>query len=189
VEPEELAGAIVRLVQWAERHAPRPGSPLRRRLREHFAVDPAELPVVSRSLEAWDRPNVQVALDLWLAGKVCEVVGVSVMDTRESSPGRMKRRLQYAIQRKRRRSQHPPPGSLRATDSRGAEVVRADGPVRTAGQLDVPTGTGRACASPRSTAGHRGLRPSARPRVIRSGTIALDDVVSQLDDVTAQLEG
>lgn len=80
MEPEELAGAIMRLVQWAERHAPRPESPLRRRLREHFAADPVELPVVSRSLEAWDRPNVQVALDLWLADSEFEVVGVSVME-------------------------------------------------------------------------------------------------------------
>jgi len=80
VQPEELAGAIKRLVEWAERHAPRPESPLRRRLREHFGVDPVELSVVSRSLEAWDRPNVQVALDAWLADKRFEVVGVSVME-------------------------------------------------------------------------------------------------------------
>ena len=76
VEPEELAGALKRLAEWAERHAPAPESPVRRRLREHFGSDPAELPVVSRPLEAWDRPNLQVAIDVWLAGRNVEVVGV-----------------------------------------------------------------------------------------------------------------
>jgi len=80
VEPEELAAAIKHLSEWAEQHAPPPQSPVRIRLREHFGCDPAELPVVSRPLEAWDRPNLQVAIDAWLAGKEVEVVGVSVMD-------------------------------------------------------------------------------------------------------------
>jgi hypothetical protein len=80
VEPEELAGAIKALVAWAERHAPQPESPVRVRLREHFGHDPAELPVVSRPLEAWDRPNLQVAIDAWLVDKEVDVVGVSVME-------------------------------------------------------------------------------------------------------------
>jgi hypothetical protein len=80
VQPEELAGAIVRLVSWAERHAPQPEPPVRVRLREHFGADPGELPVVSRPLEAWDRPNLQVAMDAWLAGKASELVGIAVME-------------------------------------------------------------------------------------------------------------
>ena len=68
VEPEELAAAIKHLSEWAEQHAPQPRSPVRIRLREHFGCDPAELPVVSWPLEAWDRPNLQVAIDAWLAG-------------------------------------------------------------------------------------------------------------------------
>ena len=79
MEPEELADAITRLVEWAEQQTPRPPSPLQERLREHFGVDPVDLPVVTRGLEAWDRPNVQVALDAWLEGREFDVIGVSVM--------------------------------------------------------------------------------------------------------------
>jgi hypothetical protein len=80
VEPEELAGALRRLADWAERHAPEPEPPVRRRLREHFGGDPGELPVVTRSLEAWDRPNLQMALDAWLIDREVEVVGLAVME-------------------------------------------------------------------------------------------------------------
>ncbi|MEA2218566.1 MAG: hypothetical protein QOJ35_1192 [Solirubrobacteraceae bacterium] len=80
VEPEELAGAIKRLVAWAEQHAPKPEPPVRVRLREHFGCEPGELPVISRPLEAWDRPNLHVALEAWLEGRDVEVVGVSVME-------------------------------------------------------------------------------------------------------------
>jgi hypothetical protein len=66
MEPEELAEAVVRLSEWAQRHAPQPEPALHRRLRERFGADPLDLPVVTRSLEAWDRPNVQVAFDEWL---------------------------------------------------------------------------------------------------------------------------
>ena len=80
MDPEELAASINRLVDWAEQHAPKPEPPVRVRLRAHFGCEPGELPVVTRSLEAWDRPNLQVALEAWLAGKDVEIVGVSVMD-------------------------------------------------------------------------------------------------------------
>lgn len=79
MEPEELAGAIKRLTEWAERHAPEPEPEVRRRLRGHFAVDPFDLPVVSRALAAWDRPNLTVALDTWLVTRRSEVLGVPVM--------------------------------------------------------------------------------------------------------------
>jgi hypothetical protein len=79
VEPEELAGALKRLTDWAEQHALQPEPPVRRRLREHLGRDPRELPVVSRALAAWDRPNFQVAVDEWSAGKDVEVVGLPAM--------------------------------------------------------------------------------------------------------------
>jgi hypothetical protein len=50
VRPEELAGALQGLMQWAHEHAPRPEPPVRRRLREHLGRDPRDLPIVSRSL-------------------------------------------------------------------------------------------------------------------------------------------
>jgi hypothetical protein len=52
MEPEELADALRRLTAWAEQHAPKPESPVRRRLRDHLGGDPADLPVVSRDLAA-----------------------------------------------------------------------------------------------------------------------------------------
>jgi hypothetical protein len=79
VEPEQLAGALKRLADWAERHSPRPEPPVRRRLHEHFGGSPADLPVVSRALQPWDRPNLQVALDAWLEGRPCDVLGLPQM--------------------------------------------------------------------------------------------------------------
>ena len=79
MEPEELAGALKRLAEWAEEHAPEPEPAVRRRLREHLERDPRELPIVSRALAAWDRPNFQVAIDAWCAGRDHGVVGLPVM--------------------------------------------------------------------------------------------------------------
>jgi hypothetical protein len=79
VEPEELAGALKRLADWATEHAPAPEPAVRRRLREHLGADPREVPVVSRGLAAWDRPNFQVAIDAWCEGRDVEVVGLPVM--------------------------------------------------------------------------------------------------------------
>jgi hypothetical protein len=79
VEPEQLADAIKRLTAWAERHAPEPEPEAepRLRLREHFGADPAELPIVTRSLQSWDRPNLQVAIEAFLTGREFELVGLA----------------------------------------------------------------------------------------------------------------
>jgi hypothetical protein len=79
MEPEELADAIKRLTAWAEEHAPEPEPALRRRLRAHFGADPTELPIVTRPLEAWDRPNFQVAIEAFLGQRAAELVGLSTM--------------------------------------------------------------------------------------------------------------
>ena len=52
---------------------------MRRRLRDHLGGDPADLPIVSRDLAAWDRPNFQVAIDAWSAGRDVEVAGLPVI--------------------------------------------------------------------------------------------------------------
>jgi hypothetical protein len=80
VEPEELADALKRLTAWAEQHAPKPESAVRRRLHDHLGRDPGALPIVSRALAAWDRPNFQEAVDAWTAGCQVEVVGLPVLD-------------------------------------------------------------------------------------------------------------
>jgi hypothetical protein len=67
LKPEELAQALRDLNAWAVAHSPAEESPLRARLREHLACDPAELPVVSKEIPIWERANLQVALDAYLA--------------------------------------------------------------------------------------------------------------------------
>jgi cell division protease FtsH len=79
MDPEELAGALKQLSDWAAEHAPRPEPAVLRLLREHFDADPAGMPVVSRPLSPWDRPNFQVAVDAWSEGREVEVVGLPVM--------------------------------------------------------------------------------------------------------------
>src|ERR1700712_1496735 len=77
MEPEELADAIKRLTAWAERHAPEPEPEARARLQEHFGCDPAELPIVTRPMQAWDRPNLHVAIGVFLEGRAFELIGMS----------------------------------------------------------------------------------------------------------------
>ena len=79
VDPEELAGALKELADWAAKHAPQPEPAVRRRLREHLGGDPSDVPVVSRALPEYDRPNFQVAIDAWTEGRDVEVVGLPVM--------------------------------------------------------------------------------------------------------------
>jgi len=55
MQPEELAAALKRLVEWANEDAPQPEPPIRRLLRDHLGDDPRDLPIVSRALAQWDR--------------------------------------------------------------------------------------------------------------------------------------
>jgi hypothetical protein len=77
--PEELAGALRDLNAWAAAHAPVEESPFRARIRDHLGCDPAELPVVSKEIPVWERANLQVALDAYLAeeGRSHEYIGLS----------------------------------------------------------------------------------------------------------------
>jgi hypothetical protein len=91
VEPEELAGALKRLADWAVEHAPEPEPAVRQRLREHLGGDPRDMPIVSRSLEQWDRPNFQVAIDAWSQGRDVEVVGLPIMQGYRAGLGELVR--------------------------------------------------------------------------------------------------
>jgi hypothetical protein len=57
---------------------PAPEPPLRRRVREHLGVEPAAMPVISEGFDPTELPNVQLALDAWLAeeGRTAELTGV-----------------------------------------------------------------------------------------------------------------
>jgi ATPase family associated with various cellular activities (AAA) len=58
--------------------------PLQRRLREHFGADPASLQIVAEQFEPSDHPNLQVALDAYLAGgrREADLVGVAAEQRR-----------------------------------------------------------------------------------------------------------
>jgi hypothetical protein len=78
MEPEELAASIKALNAWAQARAPHPEAEPTRRLREHFAADPAKLPIVTRGLKMWERPNLQVAIDAFLADRVSDLLGLVI---------------------------------------------------------------------------------------------------------------
>ncbi|HEX8632099.1 MAG TPA: ATP-binding protein, partial [Catenuloplanes sp.] len=54
-------------------------SPLWQRLRDHLGAEPAGLPVVTETFAAYEHPNVQAALDAYLAGSgaTAELVGIT----------------------------------------------------------------------------------------------------------------
>lgn len=68
--------------------APRDGA-LLARLRDHLGADPARLPVVVEELDAFEQPNVQVAVDACLAdaGRTATLLGVGVDHKRFMSIG------------------------------------------------------------------------------------------------------
>ena len=59
--------------------APLQEAPFAAILRQHLRQDPTTLPIVSRGFPAHDHPNIQLALDAWLAPKArqAELVGVT----------------------------------------------------------------------------------------------------------------
>src|SRR3954471_1179098 len=81
IDPSELASALKRLVEWAQEHAPEPEPELQARLREHFGAEPSGLPVVSKPLKGFERPNFQVALDAYLddPSRDAELRGMSMV--------------------------------------------------------------------------------------------------------------
>jgi hypothetical protein len=72
IDPHELARAFTDLTQWAMESTPREESPIARRIREHLGADPMEQPVVSIELGTYELPNLQVALEAWLADSARE---------------------------------------------------------------------------------------------------------------------
>ena len=79
MEPEELASAIRDLNNWAQRHAPEPEPEPRRRLRALFDDEPRDLPIITRAMKLWDRPNFQVAIDAFLTGRAWDLIGLVIM--------------------------------------------------------------------------------------------------------------
>ncbi len=80
MQPQELAQAIGRLVEWAHENTPRPEAELPRRLREHLGADLRELDVVTEELSSYDHVNLQVAIDADLEreGSSADVIGLAM---------------------------------------------------------------------------------------------------------------
>jgi hypothetical protein len=76
--PEQFARAFQGFLDWLPMGAAREGSVVAR-LREHFGSDPATFPVTSVTLADYDRPNLQAALDAYLAkrGRSAELFGIA----------------------------------------------------------------------------------------------------------------
>jgi hypothetical protein len=80
-DPVEVARAIQGLYQWASENVPPSESALRQRLTAHLRQDPGDLPVVARTLNRYEHPNFQVALDRWSESeeRSIETIGLSSM--------------------------------------------------------------------------------------------------------------
>ena len=61
-----------------------PQSPLIDRIQAHLGDDPAQHPVIAEEYDAFEHPNVQVALDAYLAGpeRQADLVGVGASNKR-----------------------------------------------------------------------------------------------------------
>lgn len=76
----ELARAVVGFIEWAHETSGQRLQPLVRRLRDHVGEGALDQPVVTKDLSAFERVNLQLALDRWLTepGRTVEVLGYSM---------------------------------------------------------------------------------------------------------------
>ncbi len=74
--PQEFAGTLQRLLEWAQSAAVRRGT-FQVRLEEHFGTDPSTFQATSLEIAEYDQPNVQVAIDAYLSepGRAAETLG------------------------------------------------------------------------------------------------------------------
>jgi cell division protease FtsH len=67
ITPERFAEAFQRLTEWAAGEGRYGQSPFKERLTEHFGADPATYPLTAETIAEYDLPNLQLALDAYLA--------------------------------------------------------------------------------------------------------------------------
>jgi hypothetical protein len=82
--PERFAAIFKEFVDTVAREATRPASPILDRIRAHLGGEPMKLPVIADEFAAFDHPNVQVALDAYLArsGRRADLIGLSAENKR-----------------------------------------------------------------------------------------------------------
>ena len=76
---ERLATALQELSRFAVEHAPSRPPPTRALIVDHLGGDPTPMPIVIDQHALVDRPNLQLALDAWVAGpdRTLELLGMS----------------------------------------------------------------------------------------------------------------
>ncbi len=79
MSPHEFGEAFKDFMRHVAKPAAPPESLVARQLQEHFEADPAKLPVVAQEFRLTDHPNLQVALDAYLAleGRTSSLRGYS----------------------------------------------------------------------------------------------------------------
>ncbi|HEV2236602.1 MAG TPA: hypothetical protein VGR57_08065, partial [Ktedonobacterales bacterium] len=84
LDPARFGAAYVAFMEAMTAAAASPRSTLMDRIHAHLGADPTQLPVIAEEYDAFEHPNVQVALDAWLAGpeRAADLVGVGVNNKR-----------------------------------------------------------------------------------------------------------
>jgi hypothetical protein len=67
LSPDRFADAFLDFLEAVNRGASAPGDSLADRIQAHLGIDPASLQVVTEQVDPYEHPNVQVALDSYLA--------------------------------------------------------------------------------------------------------------------------
>jgi hypothetical protein len=80
LSPERFGTAFKAFMEAVTAAATPPGSPLLERIAAHVGTEPAGLPVIAEEFDSFEGPNLQVALDEWVAGagREATLVGVGV---------------------------------------------------------------------------------------------------------------
>jgi hypothetical protein len=84
LSPERFGAAFKTFLDTVVASAGPPASPLLERIRAHLGTGPAQLPVVAEEFDSFAHPNVQVALDAYLAGgqRQATLLGVAAENKR-----------------------------------------------------------------------------------------------------------
>lgn len=83
-DPARFATAFKEFMEAVSRAAEAPSSPLLERIQAHLGTDSTDLPVVAEEYDSFDHPNLQIALDAYLAqsGRRADLVGIGTDNKR-----------------------------------------------------------------------------------------------------------
>jgi hypothetical protein len=84
LDPARFGAAFKAFMEAVTAAADPPQSPLIDRIETHLGADPSQYPVIAEEYDAFEHPNVQVALDAYLAGsdRHADLMGVGVPNKR-----------------------------------------------------------------------------------------------------------